>query len=603
MSLYFVLVFIQVFSIIISVPICSENSNFCSHCNILTNLCAKCEKQDILIPDKNGGCMGAKKCIFGKNFCYECDTEEKLCKVCEENYYPDNNGGCAYSEGCEISYLGECLQCMEGFVLIGKEKGFRFCKSLSIEIYKNCEEINYETGYCNKCSKGYYLTSGDSKCIKNENCKEAIIENCISCKEGYYLNKKENKCKLKKDDFIYCKQTMDDKKCEICDDGYYLDENGICVGTLYCLESENLICKKCEKGYYLSNNNICTNTEHCDFADKITSICTFCKDNYYLSTKDYKCRTNLENNSYKYCKKVDNNECVTCEVNYYLGEDSKCSNSQFCSESENGKCEICQKKYYLGLDNKCTNVKKCIYSSFGTCIECDEGYYYNKFNNTCMEMNEQFLNCKYTCEDGEKCCECKDDFYLFENNSLCYDNTKEDVYINCAFVENSKACNRCINGYYLGSKDKKCSKIENCKISENESKCYECDDYHCLDVKTNKCVDNDYLKNMDDLKYISCKRTNEDGTACEQCIYGYVPNEDGYCVDIDICEEIKGGKCLKCKDISSINGYKYCANELFGCLESVHDNCLRCDNLKNLYECTECKEGFIKNINGCVKDE
>ena len=140
-------------------------------------------------------------------------------------------------------------------------------------------------------------------------------------------------------------------------------------------------------------------------------------------------------------------------------------------------------------------------------------------------------------------------------------------------------------------------------ISENESKCYECDDYHCLDAKTQKCVDNDYLNNIDDLKYISCKRTNEDGTACEQCIYGYIPNEDGYCVDFDICEEIKDGKCLKCKDITSINGYKYCANELFGCLESVHDNCLRCDNLKNLYECTECKEGFIKNINGCVKDE
>ena len=26
-----------------------------------------CEYPDILIPDKNGGCIGAKKCISGKN--------------------------------------------------------------------------------------------------------------------------------------------------------------------------------------------------------------------------------------------------------------------------------------------------------------------------------------------------------------------------------------------------------------------------------------------------------------------------------------------------------------------------------------------------------
>ncbi len=80
-------------------------------------------------------------------------------------------------------------------------------------------------------------------------------------------------------------------------------------------------------------------------------------------------------------------------------------------------------------------------------------------------------------------------------------------------------------------------------------------------------------------------------------------NEEGYCVDIDFCEEMKDGKCMKCKDILSVNNFPFCANEVFGCLETTKDNCLRCDNLDNLYDCTECKEGYIKTAFGCVKSD
>ena len=74
-----------------------------------------------------------------------------------------------------------------------------------------------------------------------------------------------------------------------------------------------------------------------------------------------------------------------------------------------------------------------------------------------------------------------------------------------------------------------------------------------------------------------------------------------FCVDIDICEEKKDGKCMKCKDIIGKNGYSFCANEIFGCLESVIDDCLRCDDMEYLDECTECKEGYQNTFNGCEK--
>ena len=608
MSLIFLKIILYFFPIVISTPSCINNKNFCYHCNTLTNLCIKCEYPDIFIPDENGGCVGAKKCLNGKNNCNECDTEGKLCEICEDYYYPDANGGCTYTKGCEISYLGECLKCKEGFILIGNN--IKICKSLIVDSFKNCKEINYKTGYCDICDDGYYLTSKDYKCIKTENCKESILGNCISCKDGLYYNKKEDICKSKTGNFSNCKLSLDGKKCEICDEDYYFDENGICIQTQYCSESENLKCKKCMPGYYLLDNfynkYMCANSENCNNVDKYTSVCTYCNENFYLDLKDYKCKSNLEDGPYKHCKLVDNNGlCKNCDSYYHLGEDYKCSQSYYCSESENGKCLLCPKNYYLGLDNLCTDVEKCIYSKFSICEECEDGYYYNTLTKKCNNATEQFLNCKKTCiYDSDKCCECKNDFYLLENNSLCYDNTKEEPFIKCAIVDYYKEkCNKCIEGYYLGTEDNKCSKVQNCRITENENKCFECEEYYCLDLKNQRCVDNDFLNELNDKIYISCNRTNEKGTACAQCINGYELNEEGYCVDIDICEVKENGKCKKCKDIISENGYGYCSNEIFGCLEHSSIGCLKCDNLLDLYECTECKEGYEFYYNSCRKKE
>ena len=89
-----------------------------------------------------------------------------MCKICEKNYYPDENGGCSYTGECEISYMGNCIKCKEGFILIGKQKELKICKSILSDNFKNCEKINYETGYCDICEDGYSLTSIDHKCIK-----------------------------------------------------------------------------------------------------------------------------------------------------------------------------------------------------------------------------------------------------------------------------------------------------------------------------------------------------------------------------------------------------------------------------------------------------
>ena len=93
---------------------CIENIKGCLKCNKETYLCDKCEN-NALTPDDYGGCKGIKKCTRGENYCLKCNEENNICLVCEDEYYPDHNGGCAYTENCEISYKGECYECINNY--------------------------------------------------------------------------------------------------------------------------------------------------------------------------------------------------------------------------------------------------------------------------------------------------------------------------------------------------------------------------------------------------------------------------------------------------------------------------------------------------------
>ena len=602
----YLLLFFLYFFKISSIPICKESKNYCSKCNPLTNLCIVCEKEDILIPNDEGGCIGAQKCIAGNNYCLECNTDEKLCKTCDQSYYPDENGGCSFTNDCKISYKGECLECKEDFILFEKNK---ICKSIFNEDLKHCKYINTENGKCKECEEGYHLGKGDKKCTKYQNCYESTFGNCIKCEEGFYYDKKEDKCKEKNGIFNNCKKTTDGKSCDICDTGSYFDEEGICVQTKFCEKSIDATCSKCKEGYILSSNgNNCVNSDNCYIGDKDTGLCIECNFYYYIDSKDYKCRTNIEDNDYKYCEKVDDDICVKCESGYYLGKDNKCTFTRNCEESVNGKCILCSEKFYLGKDNHCSNIEHCIYSRFNFCQECEDEYYYNFVEEKCLKDQgiEEFENCKYTCPYPNEinCCECKKDYYLIFKKSLCKDNSEKGPLYKCSLVDDEGGeCLKCIEGYYLGSEDKLCTLNNHCKISENENVCKECEENYCLDINKGKCFSNKYLEKESDKIYFACLRTNKDGTKCEECKKGYEVNEKGICNDAENCEEKKeDGICMKCNSKMNEKGYYYCSNNVLGCIEGHFENCLRCDNLNDLYSCTECKEGYEMNqYRVCVK--
>ena len=590
---------------------CIEGENKCLRCNPITKLCEKCEKE-IYKPDNNGGCENSRKCLLGYNHCYQCNNEGNLCERCEEGYIPDENGGCTYTLNCEISYQGKCLKCKDNFILIGEDgylsNGIKICKSLSSEDIQNCEDINMDNGICRKCKEGYYLNKGDKKCNKIENCYTSKNGICIKCIDWHYLDRKEQKCKQQYGIFFYCKESFDGTKCDICNDDYYLDQYKICVGTNYCLRGAEGLCEKCLPGYYLTkDDNRCTLTKNCFYGDKEFGICYICNENYFYDYKDFQCKSNKENNDFKFCQ-FAKGVCYNCIKNYFLGEDKKCSPSKNCSLSENGICQKCVNGYHLGLDNKCTNIEHCIYSNpdpyFNDCYECEDNYYYNLKNKTCVKTEGIFNNCKRGDEEFY-CFACKNDFYLNQSDHLCYSNNDTNLtggFYKCAETDSlAEGCIKCVEGFYIGRIDHNCSTIEGCLISENINKCLECDEDYCYDEKTGRCEVTDRIISDDKKFYYRCNISNKEGNGCEFCKEGFVLNKDGLCVDDEHClEKNDDGTCKKCQN----DDYgTYCVNKYFGCETIFSDyNCLECSDYYDFNRCTKCFDGFELNENNeCIE--
>ena len=586
-----------------SIEECVENSNNCIKCDPLTNLCAECEK-NIYKPDSKGGCEPSKQCNLGENFCNLCDQSNTLCSSCENGFFPDQNGGCSTTENCIISYKGECFQCDENYYLIGTNK-VKFCKYKYTEDIQNCKTLNYETGLCKNCSDGYFLNSGDFKCIKTENCTESLFDVCTECNWGYYLDKRYDSCKIW-DNIKYCKISLDGATCDECNKEYYFSNNEKCVYTKYCSKAdEDNICQKCDDNYFLASNNVCTNDKNCLNGNKDFGTCNTCKNYYFYYDEDLKkCISNQEDNELKFCEIVKNNKCIKCQRDFELNTEGKCSKSKNCIQIKNGICTKCEENYHLGLDNLCTNIEKCIRSNeYESCVECDKNYYYDNIHKKCfLEMN-QYKNCKISKYNEQYCETCKNGYYLYKPKNICYDNSKEGPLYKCAISDiEGNSCIFCEENYFLGLEDSKCSKIDGCAISENENKCIKCEEDFCFDIKKGTCNINFFEPESDDEKiYYVCNITNEEGTECAQCINENYEIKNGVCYNKVDCAEEKNGECVKCNEMDEF-GLKRCLNSVYGCVETFLSNCLKCDNILDFNECTECIEGYeLSDNNKCVK--
>ena len=583
---------------------CQINKNNCQKCHPLTNLCVLCDNS-VYKPDDEGGCKPIKQCIVGENYCNKCNNNNDLCLQCELGYFADENGGCSKTDNCIVSENGKCLKCKDDFYLI-KKFDSNFCKYKFSDDFKNCAEVNTTTGKCNLCEENFYLSSDDNKCTNTDSCKKSKFGICIQCEEGYFLDKTVDLCKTGGKKFDNCKISLDGKICSECNNEFFLAEDNLCTKSKNCAKKNtyNEYCKKCSDGYFVTfYGHICTNEEYCSSGNVEFHICEFCEELFYIDIENRKCYSNIEDEKYNFCSKVLSGNCIECVNGYKLGEDNRCSTSINCLESKNGICIKCKENYHLGIDNKCINVEKCIHSNIiNACDECENNYYYDSSKNKCFLGINQYKNCKRSCSYENYCEECKDDYYLSIPDRMCYNNTnKDNLLYKCAISFDNIECSKCIDNYYGGTKDLKCSKMSHCAISENENKCIECDEYFCLDVKKHTCEYNDESPEFEEQKiYFHCNKTNEEATECEIC-NNYSELINGICVDKIECAEEKDGECIKCNEKSYNDNYM-CLNNIYGCVEIWIPNCLRCDNMFDFDECTECIEGYELDVDGkCIE--
>jgi len=100
---------------------------------------------------------------------------------------------------------------------------------------------------------------------------------------------------------------------------------GKCIGIIFCKTPITLFsCEKCINSCFQSESkSSCVSTDNCLYGDKDIEICSSCIDNYYLDYNDGKCKSNQEDNKFKYCTFVDNNICLKYSFWNDLGEDHK----------------------------------------------------------------------------------------------------------------------------------------------------------------------------------------------------------------------------------------------------------------------------------------
>ena len=210
------------------------NDNKCSdttNCDMSEfGLCQKCADDYYLGVDKK--CTDVDKCT--RSLEYECIE-------CEDNYYYNrDNKTCFLSEGiyenCLYGITGFCLRCIDNFYL---NRSDHLCYSnLQKNNFYKCSLTDYGGENCFACEDDYYLGMKDNKCSRANDCDVTEDENrCLECRENYCLNVKTGLCvfnyEVTEEDKKYyfkCKRTnKDGNKCEICVDGYTLNEDGLCV--------------------------------------------------------------------------------------------------------------------------------------------------------------------------------------------------------------------------------------------------------------------------------------------------------------------------------------------------------------------------------------
>ena len=532
------------------------------------------------------------------------------------------------------------------------------------DLYKNEEEKMFYVGSCNKGGGEYgqriiynsqttskngdipYIfgekISSNSFCILSSAIPTLSKNNDIT-QYNYYLGITHPMCYP-----MFCSEKsltiqVYDQYIVCPREGGIVEITGEFLGHIYCPDF-NLIC---------TGTVMCNDMFECVEKESLEKIDTFDYDyeiktsqviiaenelgasdisiGYELSGKnDGKCPEHCSQ-----CK--ENKKCFICENDYLLiGTRENDENPIICSQNKNLSNYYKNENdntFYLCEDN----CLKC--NSKNECNVCDPRYRLNLDNSNC---EEKIPNCKIYDINYENCEECKEKYYLLDDDkNHCHNETiEQDNYfteddgktfiscdkaiVNCIKCENRNYCSKCEDGYIFKEENILCDlKIHHCKTFDNNyEECEECDEgYYLLSKNKTKChdesIDNEkYFTEDEGKSYTSCSDAIEKCLKCENrnvctlCADGYIFEEDKtqctlkipHCkifdVNYEYCVECESGYYIMNENKSqchneTINNDIYFTEDggkSYTKCENIIENCIKCDN-KNY--CDLCKEGYI----------
>ena len=367
-------------------------NNFCVRCDNLNCKCSTAKGCDECLTENYDIITFCTDCVHGK---YGDSCEQSCITTCNDGTCNKGSGTC---RRCKLNeYLDDSLECKlcPGTGRCSSCANSTYCTTCSQRWYWNptcqydctgcldscnrndgcssgCDDTRYyniynpgKKGYecimcfsqCKTCANDTHCTSckdnfWGTKCLYScNNCDGTCDEDkgCVdSCELGYYKEQVEDGYECKPCSEL-CKQCLDSSTCQVCEDGYYVDDittnckpcpincnnslcdgsNGICTSGCSPRSTGNRCNKQCP-----------TNCLECDQFN--LTNCISCKSEFYGDSCDHSCSRNCKTfTGIQECHKEDGACPHGCVDKYWTKTCTEacpdgCTN-QACNET-NGEC-------------------------------------------------------------------------------------------------------------------------------------------------------------------------------------------------------------------------------------------------------------------------
>lgn len=506
----------------------------------------------------------------------QCD-DDPLCEVC------DAPGICSQcQDGSYPDETGMCVDCLD----------------------PGCAQCDQEDGICHECEDNYNLDELTGECVADcsgimNNCDECEVPStCTECEEGYYLNE-DGLCSLcsalcetctLKEECQSCK-TEDPYNALLFGDSCINDCSVVQDHCVECIQSpdshDEVDCTECDYGFYLSDDHSeCLDcNDNCEICPSL-DICPVCDPGYLEFPEE-------SGNCIPDCT-LYLNECTECSTPHNCTE---CSEETFppvflsseindceqcldpkCLSCDEDECNQCEEGWEVNPEDELDCIVECQFidpkceecSVEGVCDQCEDGTFWNGVS--CE-------NCDSSCElcDAAGCTECDFPDYLLIDHE-CVPNCSE-IDDECTVCESTSDCTECSIGFYLSNGD---------RCNECGETCKNCDEDGCTE-----CINPDHVLTTLDNGDVICDYDCSGIGNCEECNSpnSCVQCEDGY-IEF-LTTGVNDTICIPdCTD-----GEEWRNPQTYECI-ACDPSCDQCDPIDG--ECVECDDDFLSSVGGVI---